>query len=144
MTQSTRESGVPPPGADPADASTGELVRKLSTQLTDLVRGELALARAELTAKGKKFGVGAGLAGVAGVLALYAGGVLIAAAVAAIALLLPVWAAALIVGVALLVVAGILALAGRSQIQHASPLAPEQAADGVKRDIDAVRGGLHR
>ena len=54
--------------------------------MSDLVRGELELARTELTAKGKRVGVGAGLAGASGVLALYGLGVLIAAAVAALAL----------------------------------------------------------
>ena len=50
----------------PADATTGELVTRLSTQISELVRGELALAKAELAQKGKRAGIGAGLAGTAG------------------------------------------------------------------------------
>ena len=128
----------------PADASTGELVRRLSTQLSELIRGELALARAELNTKGKRLGAGAGLAGAGGVLALYGGGALVAAAVAGLALAMSVWLAALIVGVVLLVVGGVLALVGRKQIQHAQPPVPEQAVEGLKRDVEAVKDGLQR
>jgi uncharacterized membrane protein YqjE len=124
-------------------ASTGELVNRLSSQVTDLVRGELALARGELQAKGKRLGAGAGLAGVAGVFAV--GGLLsfLAAAIAALALVLPVWASAVIVGVVLLVVAGILGLLGKKQIQQATPPVPEQAVRGVQDDVQAIKEGIH-
>ena len=58
---------------DLRSASTGELVQRLSTQVTDLVRAELALARSELQTKGKRLGIGAGLAGGAGVVAIGGG-----------------------------------------------------------------------
>lgn len=48
---------------EPADLTIGELVSRLSSQVTELVRGELELARTELATKGKRAGVGAGLAG---------------------------------------------------------------------------------
>ncbi|WP_300008623.1 phage holin family protein [Pseudonocardia sp.] len=128
----------------PAELSTGELATRLSGQVTELVRGELELARAELATKGKRAGTGAGLAGAGGVLALYGGGALVAAAVAGLAFVLDVWLAAVIVGVALLVVAGVLALAGRSQIRRAAPPVPEQAVDGVGRDVDTVRTAVRR
>jgi len=134
-------------GPDPnpaAEASTGELVRRLSTQLSDLVRHELALARVELTEKGKRAGIGAGLAGAAGVVALYGGGALVAAAIAALALVMSVWLAALLVGVVLLVVAGILGLLGRSQIRRAAPPVPEEAVANVRRDVETVRDGVRR
>ena len=57
--------------SDPTSSTTGELVTRLSSQISELVRGELALAKAELAQKGKRAGIGAGLAGTAGVLALY-------------------------------------------------------------------------
>lgn len=127
-----------------ADASTGELVKRLSTQVTDLVRGELELARTELTTKGKRAGAGAGLAGVGGVLALYGGGALVAAAIAALALVLDVWLAALIVGILLLVVAGVLALLGRNQIKKAIPPVPERAVASVQRDVETVKEAAQR
>ncbi len=89
MTSQTTQGGAAPPASpegDPAAATTGELVTRLSTQLSELIRGEMALARAELTEKGKRVGAGAGLAGAAGVVALYGVGALVAAGVAALAL----------------------------------------------------------
>src|SRR5688500_4306305 len=102
------------PSSRPAteSLSTGELVTRLAAQMSTLVRDELALARAELTEKGKKAGKGAGLLGGAGVLALYGVAALLTAVIAALALALPVWAAALIVAVVLFLVAGVVALLG--------------------------------
>ena len=80
--------------SDPTNATTGELITRLSSQVSELVRGEIALAKAELAQKGKRAGIGAGLAGAAGVLALYGVGALITTVIAALALVLPVWAAA--------------------------------------------------
>lgn len=141
-----------PPGDDTtgrrsnlSDAPTGELVKRLSTQLSELVRGELELARVELTAKGRQAGVGAGLAGAGGVIALFGVGALIASAIAALALVVPVWLSALIVGVVLLLVAGSLALAGRNQLRGATPPVPEQAVESVQRDVETVKGAVqHR
>jgi len=131
-------------GPDLGDVPTGELVRRLSAQLSELFRRELELARTELTAKGKRAGAGAGLAGTGGVVALYGVGALVAAAVAGLATVVPVWLSALIVGVVLLLVAGVLALVGRSRLQKATPPVPEQAVRGVQEDVSAVRNAVHR
>ena len=134
-------ASVPP---DPAHATTGELVTRLSAQISELVRGELALAKAELAEKGKRAGIGAGLAGAAGVLALYGVGALVATVIAALALFLPVWAAALIVAVVIFIVAGILGLLGKNQIQRATPPVPENTVESVKRDVAAVSERIKR
>jgi MFS family permease len=142
------ESGTPPTGADRTDdlssASTGELVQRLSAQLSELVRRELDLARTELATKGKRAGAGAGLAGAGGVVALYGVGALIASAIAGLATVVPVWLSALIVGVVLLLVAGVLALVGRSRLREATPPVPEQAVRGVQDDVAAVKNAVHR
>jgi len=68
-----------------------------------LVRSELQLAKVELTNSAKHAGLGAGLFSVAGVLAWFGLGALIATAIIALDLVLPLWAAALIVTLLLLV-----------------------------------------
>jgi hypothetical protein len=88
---------------------TGKLVSQLSEQVSTLVRDELALARAELTEKGKRAGTGAGLLGAAGVLALYGLGALFVTAAAALALVWPVWLAVLVVAVVIFAIAGVVA-----------------------------------
>ncbi|AHH98068.1 YhjD/YihY/BrkB family envelope integrity protein [Kutzneria albida] len=130
--------------ARPQDQSVAQLVHDASEQLSRLVREEMRLAAVELRNKGKRAGAGAGLFGGAGVLALYGVAVLIAAGVLGLALVVQPWLAALIVGALLLIAAGIAALIGKSQIQAAVPPVPEEAVDGVKKDVEAVKEGLHR
>lgn len=147
MTSPTRrtEPGAGDPQAvAPESATTGELISRLSAQLSQLVRSELELAKAELAAKGKRAGAGAGLAGAGGVVALFGVGALVAAAIAALALVLPVWLAALIIGVVLLAVAGGLALAGRSSLRRAVPPVPERAVASVQDDVETVKQAVRR
>lgn len=132
-----------PPGRlpDPTGEPTiGALVHDLSVQVPELIRSEMRLAQAELTAKGKRAGMGLGAFGAAGLLAFYGVATLIATAVIALALALPAWLSALIVGVALLVVAGIVALVGKKKVDQATPLKPERAMTGVQEDIATVKG----
>lgn len=124
------------------EQSTAELVQHASEQITRLVKDELALARAELTDKGRHAGMGAGLLGGGGLVALYGVGVLVITAVLALALVLPDWLAALIVGVALLVIAGILALVGGSQVRRAVPPMPAEAAQSIRTDLESVGAAM--
>jgi len=125
-------------------ASTGELVKQLSEQVSLLVREELEMARLELTRKGRFAGLGMGMYGASGLVALYAIACLLAAAIIAIAGEIRPWLAALIVGLALLVVSTVAALLGRSRMRRATPPIPEQAVEGAKADVEEVREGMHR
>ncbi|WP_236241109.1 phage holin family protein [Streptomyces sp. CC228A] len=126
------------------EPSVGELVKRASEQLADLVRLEVRTARAELTQKGRRAGVGGGLLGAAGAVA-YVGLIALAGtAVALLALALDVWAAALIVTGVLFLCAGVLALLGRAQVRRAVPPVPERALDGVRSDIDEIKERVHR
>jgi membrane protein len=126
----------------PQDQSLGELVKSLSEQTSQLVRDEMRLAAAELKQKGKRAGAGAGLFGGAGVLSLYAGGALVTCVIAALAQAIHVWAAALIVAAGLLALAGVAGLLGKRQVAQAVPPAPEQAIDGIRRDVAVVKEHL--
>ena len=66
----------------------------------------MRLAQAEMTEKGKRAGLGIGMFGGAGVVALYGVGTLIATVILLLALAMDAWVAALIVTVGLFVVAG--------------------------------------
>ncbi len=126
-------------GRTPAEeASTGELIGRASEQLTDLVRSELRLARVELQETVKRAGIGAGLFGTAGVIALYGLGVLVAAAVLALALVLDAWLAASIVAVVLFAAAGVAALVGRKQVAQVTPPI-HQSVESIKRDVQTVK-----
>ena len=121
------------------DQSTSELVQRASEQISRLVRDEIALAKAELAEKGKHAGIGVGLFGGGGVLALYGTGALIATVIVVLDLVLPLWAAALIVTVALFLVAGIMALLGRNQVKKIGSPQPQEAVTSVKADVEEVK-----
>ena len=113
-------------------------MQRASEQLSRLVRDEIALAKAELAEKGKHAGIGIGLFGGGGVLALYGMGALVATLIIVLDLFLPLWLAALIVTVTLFLVAGVLGLIGKSQVTKAVPPEPKAAIESVKADVDEV------
>jgi len=115
------------------DESVGELVSQLTTDLGQLTRQELALAKAELQTEAKKAGKGAGMLG----------GAVVAGWMTALFLSLTVmWAldeamdliwAALIVAAVWAVVAAVLALTGRGRLQEVNPK-PDQTVESLKED----------
>lgn len=124
--------------------TTGQLVSRISEELSTLVRDELRLAQLEMTSKAKKAGVGAGLFGTAGVLAWFGVGALVAAAILGLATALDAWLAAILVGVALFVIAGVAALVGKKEVSQGTPPLPAEAIDGVRRDVRTVKEAAHR
>jgi uncharacterized membrane protein YqjE len=129
---------------DVRDQSIGELIQQASRQTADLVRKEIRLAQLELQEKGKRAGIGAGLFGGAGLVALYGAGALVAALVMLLATAVEPWLAGLIVAAALFALAGVLALTGKKQVGRATPPAPEQAIESVQTDVETIRGRAGR
>jgi len=117
------------------DRSIAELVKQLSDQTATLVHQELDLAKAELTAKGKQAGLGAGMFGGAGVFGLYAVGAMTACVILALSTAMDGWLAALIVAVVYGAIAGVLALAGKNKVKEGVPPVPEQTVESVKEDV---------
>jgi Putative Actinobacterial Holin-X, holin superfamily III len=141
-TAGATRASAPPPA--PEDASTGQLVGRLTEQISRLVRDEARLAQAEVTQKAKRLGTGAGLFGGAGLFAFLGLAVLVAAAVLALALVLPGWLAALVVAVVLLAVAGVLALVGKKDVQKGTPPVPTEAIASTRTDIQTVKESARR
>jgi uncharacterized membrane protein YqjE len=125
------------PGSRPdqlsMDESVGQLVSQLTTDLGQLTRQELALAKAELHAEAKKAGKGAGMLG---------GATLAGWMVALFLSLTVMWAldeamdliwAALIVTALWAVVAAVLATKGRKELQDVNPK-PDQTVESLKED----------
>ncbi|MDQ3103374.1 MAG: phage holin family protein [Actinomycetota bacterium] len=123
------------------ERSISELVQQLTQQTSELARKEVELAKAEVTAKGKQLGIGAGAFGAAGVVALYAGGALTATLILALATFLEGWLAALIVTVVYAAIAGIAALTGKKKVEQTGPPVPQRAIDSTRQDIEAAKRG---
>jgi hypothetical protein len=118
------------------DRPIGDLVRQLSDQTTTLVRQEIELAKAEMTAKGKQVGMGAGAFGGAGLFGLYAVGAITTCLILALSTAVAGWLAALIVGVVYAAIAGVLALIGKKKTQAGAPPVPERAISSTKEDVE--------
>src|SRR5438067_1352313 len=127
-----------------SEGSMAELVKQLSEQTSRLARQEVELAKAELTVKGKRAGIGAGMFGGAGIFGFYAVGALTATAILALATAVASWLAALIVAVVLGAIAGVLALQGKTKVQQATPPVPEQATESVKEDVQWAKTRAQR
>lgn len=127
-----------PPAAN--DAPTAELLKQLSQQMSTLVSQEIALAKAEVSEKGKRAGIGAGMFGGAGVLGFYLVGTLLATIILLLVEVgLVAWLAALIVTIVLGAIAAVLALGGKKQVDAATPPAPERAIASVKQDTETIK-----
>jgi len=127
-----------------AEPSVAELVAQLAEQSSRLLRNELQLAIAEMQQKAKRAGLGAGMFGAAGIVALFGGGALVTTAILALALALPAWLSALIVTAVLFAIAGVVALVGRRQVAQATPAAPVESVERVKRDVETLKKGAQR
>jgi len=121
---------------DVSDTSVGQLIGEVASDLSTLMRKEIELAKAEMTAEAKKAGKGAGLLGGAG----YAGHM-----VALFVSLALSWAISdladfswgwgfLIVSIIWAIVAAVLYSKGREQMKRVNPK-PEQTVDTLKEDV---------
>lgn len=127
-----------------AERSVPELVKEITAQSAALARKELELAEAELTIKGKRAGLGAGMFGGAGLFGVFGLGAFTVAAILALALVLPGWASALIIAGVYVALAGITALVGGIELRRATPMPPAQAAQSVKDDVEWVKAHAER
>lgn len=130
---------TPMPGT-PRKRGLLELVTSIPTLVTDLVQREIELLKAEMVAKLKALGIGAGL--IVGALIILLGmlGVLLTAAILALSLVMPGWLAALLVAAALLIIAVIIGLIGYRVLMKGIPPVPTESIDSLKRDYRAIRG----
>ncbi|WP_432876845.1 phage holin family protein [Kribbella sp. CA-245084] len=116
------------------DESVGQLVSQLTTDLGQLTRQELALAKAELQAEAKKAGKGAGMLGGAAVAGWMVALFLSFTVMWALDKVMDLIWAALIVAVLWGVVAAVLAMTGRKELQDVEPK-PEQTVESLKEDV---------
>jgi uncharacterized membrane protein YqjE len=140
VTADTRPQDAPGAGApDPRDRPVGDLVEQLSTDVRELVRAEVAVARAELAESARRLAAAGGLAGFAAVCGLLALGALTATAILALDLVLPAWLAALVVAVVLALVGAAAVLGARAIARRAAPPTPAGTMESIREDIAWVK-----
>jgi uncharacterized membrane protein YqjE len=144
MAVSTHDTHVHTHTTDLDEVSIGQLTARLSEQVSRLVHDELELAQLEAKQKAKRLGLGIGMFGGSGLVAFFAAACGVTAAVLGLANVVSAWLAALIVAGVLFAVAGVLALAGKVGVQHATPPIPTDAVQSAKADVAAVREAVRR
>ena len=130
-----------------AQPTLGELIARISENISALVRGEIDLAKAKGQRMAKEMGLGAGLLGAAGVLALFIFGLLLGAMTAALSNVMPLWAAFLVVALLLPLTAVPMALIGIKRLKAAKAEAPAPL-EGLRESVtlvkDAIASGRER
>ena len=125
-------------GVDPGAHSIGQIAGGLASDVGDLVRGELALARAELDTKLHGLVIAA-VSIVGGALVAFAGLVVVLEGGAAVlAFWLPAWASLLIVGVVIVVVGGLISRAGLAKLSLKA-VTPERSIASVGKDARMIK-----
>ena len=129
----TSGNGTQPP--DSAEKGLGEIVTEVTSKAQLLVREEIELAKAEVTAKVSKLAKGAGFFAGAGILAVF--GLIWLFHFLALGLAdwlsLKVWVGYLIVTVFMFVIAGVLGFLGLRSVKKGSPPTPELAIAEAKK-----------
>lgn len=125
----------------PAEPSIGNLVGLAIDQGKTLVSTQIELVKVKAIRAGKKFGAGAALAAVAGILLFYLLFWLLRTVELAFALIVPAWAAALITAGILLLLIVILVLVGVLLINKGSKDVPDVSGE-FEADVTAVKEGL--
>lgn len=125
-----------------ADATSspglGEIASGLVGDMQDLVRGELALARAELDKKSRAM-LARLISLVGSALLAFAGLVVLLEGIAAVlARWMPTWGALLIVGAAILLIGGLIARTALSRLSLKA-LTPERTIENVERDARMIK-----
>jgi hypothetical protein len=123
---------------DPAESSTGELLRTLTEDVRSLVTGEIASARQEITEKALAARPAAAMLGGAAVLGVLATGT---SAVVLVRFLDKIFPPVLSAALATALLGGgaaALAKAGIEELRLVGPPVPERTIESVKADVAAV------
>lgn len=123
--------------------SLGALFSELAQETGTLVRKEVELASAEMTAKAKTAGREAALVASGGAIALLGAMALVAALILVLGTVLPLWASALIVGAMLAGTGGVLAVLGIRAFKGIET-APRQTIETLEENKRWLRQQMSR
>lgn len=121
------------------ERTLGQLVADASSDVSSIIKGEIALAKLEIKSDVSKGGKGAAMLAAAGVFALFMLGFLLSALAWGLHELgLPVWASMLIVAGVLLLITLVLALMGKSALSKVKGK-PERTIDNAQKTVAAIK-----
>jgi uncharacterized membrane protein YqjE len=124
------------------DRSLGDLFGNLTSELSELVRSEMELARVEIREEAAKAGRAAGLLGAGGLIAYLGLGLVAMAAAWGLAEVIDAGWAFLIVGVVIAAIGAVLVMKGRDQLREVRPV-PEETVETLKEDAQWARAQVN-
>ncbi|HVF30842.1 MAG TPA: phage holin family protein [Pyrinomonadaceae bacterium] len=120
------------------ERSLGELFSELAAETGTLVRQEVSLAQAELTAKATLVGKNVGFLAVGGAIA-YAGVLaILAGVIIGLSYFMPAWLAAILVGIVVGVAAYVLISSALTALKDTN-LRPEETVESIKEDAQWLK-----
>jgi uncharacterized membrane protein YqjE len=117
--------------------STAEIMGDIVSNIQEIIRSEVRLAKTELKEEASKLARAGLMMVVGGVLGFYALGFLLVTIMNAIALAVPVWAASLIVTFLLVAATAVFIGVGRSRMKEVHP--PQKTIQSVKENVEWAR-----
>jgi len=119
------------------DRSVSDVLQDIFGNIQDIVRSEVRLARAEVGVEAEKTANAAKSLIAGAVLGLYAGGLLLIAAVYGLSMVLAPWLAALVVGGLVAIIAFTLISVGRGRLRSLKK--PEKTIKTVREDVQWLK-----
>lgn len=120
------------------ERSLGNLFSQLASETGTLVRQEVALAQAEITAKASKVGRNIGFLAIGGAVGYAALLAILAGVVIGLSSFIPAWAAALLVGAIVGGVAFALISSALAELKE-TELTPEETVESIKEDAQWLK-----
>ena len=118
------------------DRSAADLVRDIISNVQEMVRSEVRLAKAEVREEVDRTISGAKKLGVGAVAGLFALNFILWGVVLILGNVMPMWAATLVMGVALGAVAGVLLMKAKSEVHVPKP---QKTIDNVKENVEWMK-----
>src|SRR5262245_24321517 len=120
----------------PTEKSAADLLKDIVTNVQEMVRSEVRLAKAELREETQKTMAAAKRLGIASVAAIFAVGFVLWSIAMLLARVLPFWIATLIIGVALGIIADVLFTQARREFHL--PM-PDKTIGNVKENLEWMK-----
>lgn len=120
------------------ERSIGDLFSQLASETGSLVRQEVALAQAEMTAKASKVGKNIGFLAIGGAVGYAAVLAILAGIVLGLSSFMPAWAAALLVGAIVGGVSFALVTSALAELKE-TDLKPEETVESIKEDAQWLK-----
>src|SRR5215204_853148 len=120
------------------ERSLGDLFSELAAETGTLVRHEVALAQAEMTAKASRVGKNVGFLAVGGAVGYAAMLAILAGIIIGLSYFMPAWLAAIIVGAVVGIVAFMLISSALAELKKTN-IKPEETVESIKEDAQWLK-----